>query len=533
MRLNVVGSEECPYSEHGDCGCTHDCTVDSICTLDHHPVFKGKSKLAFYGIIGLDRHVRKVHDAMKAINYNDGVYTLIMDPMGEYEAIAEEIGLFDQIKAVDPTGEFTPLLLHYTKISQGSADFYALRQISQNIKTYQKEVSKILHEGDEFIELVEENLGELVFMYVTDAGKSLYEYAEEEGLTAPVEDIISATSKLMADYQMLAKHNIGHYDLHGNNIMCRVRNRKLCFSIIDFGFGFLVEHGVRRNVLHLLFSRTHFDNIENTRRSIRNCDAVHYNMFIMCFGMLRRCLQQYNPATTEHVRNIMNDMHNMAFSDKTRTATTEHVKNFMCFEDIIIQTYEIFYDKAQLQDIWQRVCIKAHEAIERFLNTIIDGIHQLSERLLAPDSLNRLPIQRKYRPDNDYMYYSTVTNAYTIIFDDFSMAYYDMNSVVPDQVFLRKKFDEYSIAFMCVYMLNDVSAGKRSKQDQIQLEIQINHFQKAFASPYFFLQNDSPSKRKYEISGQESPVSRLKRQQPSPPPIDMKHSKPYSVSLIK
>jgi len=248
-------------------------------------------------------------------------------------------------------------------------------------------------------------------------------------------------------------------------------------------------------------------------------------MFIMCFGMLRQCLQQYNPAITQHVRDILNDMHNMAFSDKTRTATTEHMKNFMCFEDIIIQTYEMFYDKAQLQDIWQRVCIKAHEAIERFLNTTIDGMHHLSERVLAPDPSNRLPIERKYRPDNDYMYYSTVANAYTIIFDDFSMAYYDMNNVVPDQVFLRKKFDEYSIAFMCVFMLNDACAGNRSKQDQIRLEIQITHFQKAFASPLFFLHNDSPSKRKYEVSSPESHVvSRLKRRQPSPPPDDLKHS---------
>jgi len=334
MRLNVAASENCPYSEHGEFDCIHGCTVDLICTPDHHLEFKGKSKRAFRGIIRPDRDVLKVHDAMKAINYNDGVYTLIMDPMGEYDAIVEEIRLFDQIKAADPTGDFTPLLLHYTKIRQGSADFHDLRQISQNIKTYQKEVGKRLHEGDEFIKLVEENLGELVFMYVTDAGRPLYEYGEEEGLTSPVEDIISATSKLVVDYQILAKYNVGHYDLHGNNVMCRVRNHKLCFTIIDFGFGILVEHGVRRNVLHLWFSRIHVDDIEITRRSVRNCDPVHYSMFIMCFGMLRLCLQQYNSATSQHVRDILNDMHSVAFSDKTHTATTEHMKkNFLCFED--------------------------------------------------------------------------------------------------------------------------------------------------------------------------------------------------------
>jgi len=485
MFLNVCASEKCPYSEHGECGCMHGCMVDSVCTLDHHPVFKGKSKVAFYSIIGPDRHVRKVHDAMKAINYNDGVYTLIMDPMGEYDAIAEEIRLFNDIRTADPTGDFTPVLLHCMKISRGSVDFDSLQQICRNIKTYRKEVSKTVHEGAEFIELVEENLGELVFMYVTDAGKPLYEYAEEEGLTAPVEDIICATSKLAADYQILAKHNIGHYDLHGNNIMCRVRNGKLCCNIIDFGFGFLIEYGVRRNVLHLLFSRVDFDDIENTRTGVRGCDPVHYNMFIMCFGMLRRCLQEYNPATRQHVSDILNDMHNVAFSDEARFCGGEHMKNFMFFEDTIIHTYDMFYDKSQLQNIWKRVCIKAHKAIERFLDTTIDGMHQLSERVLLPHYQNRL----SYRPDNDYMYDTTVKYAYTIIFDDFSMAYYDRSSVVPDQVFLRKKFDEYSIASMCVLLLNEACAGERSMQDRIRLGVQISHFQKAFASPYFFLHN--------------------------------------------
>ena len=46
---------------------------------------------------------------------------------------------------------------------------------------------------------------------------------------------------------------------------------------------------------------------------------------------------------------------------------------------------------------------KAHEAIERFLNKTIDGMHQISERVLLPNYSNRLSIARKYRPDNDYI----------------------------------------------------------------------------------------------------------------------------------
>ena len=246
-----------------------------------------------------------------------------------------------------------------------------------------------------------------------------------------------------------------------------MRNGKLCLSIIDFGVGIAVEHGVRRNVLHHLFSGVHFDDIENTMWNVRKCDPVQYNMFVVCFGMLHRCLQQYNPPTFQDVKAILNDMHYVAFSGDKLTAQTQDMKNFQIFEDRIIEAYEVFYNQADLQEIWKRVCTKACEAIERFVNKTIDGIAQLLHRVLAIDTRKCLPIARKYRPDNDYTYASKLTTAFTLIFDDFSMAYYDMESVAVDQVFLRKKFDEFSIAFMCIALLNDVCVEERSHQDQI------------------------------------------------------------------
>jgi len=143
---------------------------------------------------------------MKAIDCTDGVYTLIVDAMCDYDSIIKEINLFNEVKAVDPTRVFTPFLLYYTGISWNSADFQALQQISRNVKTHQKEVadcrSNVLHEGDELVKLIEENQEGLFFLYVTDAGKPLYEYGEEEDLTTTVEDIISATT----NWQQITKY---------------------------------------------------------------------------------------------------------------------------------------------------------------------------------------------------------------------------------------------------------------------------------------------------------------------------------------
>jgi hypothetical protein len=263
--------------------------------------------------------------------------------------------------------------------------------------------------------------------------------------------------------------------------------------------------------------------------------------------MLRRCLQQYNPPKFQDVEAVLNDMHYVAFSGDKLTAETLDMKNFQIFQDRIIEVYEIFYNQNNLHEIWKRVCTKSCEAIERYVNKTIDGMAQLSERVLAIDTRNRLPIAQKYRPDNEYTYGSKRTNAFTLIFDDFSMAYYDMESVSIDHVFLRKKFDEFSIASVCVGLLNDVCVEETTYQEQVQLGIQVTHFQKAFSSPYFFLHNDQssvsmntpsssdpPSKRKYEMSGPEQfAVSRPKRRQPSPPPEDLTHPKPYAPSSIK
>jgi len=129
-------------------------------------------------------------------------------------------------------------------------------------------------------------------MYITDAGKSYYDYVQNDGDTREPADIINATRNLAAKYQKPARVGVGHYDIQGNNIMCRDRDGKLCLSMIDFGFGFAIEEGIQRNVLHFLFSgvKVKFDNV-NTKHTIRECDTVHYNMFVMCFGMLRRSLE--------------------------------------------------------------------------------------------------------------------------------------------------------------------------------------------------------------------------------------------------
>jgi len=107
------------------------------------------------------------------------------------------------------------------------------------------------------------------------------------------------------------------------------------------------------------------------------------------------------------LHDILNDMHNKTFSNSNDFATTQDMRNFKIFEASIIESYEIFYDEAGLQEIWKRVCTKAYEAITRFLNETTNGMAQLSEREEAPDPRHRLPIERKYKPDNAYTFDSS------------------------------------------------------------------------------------------------------------------------------
>ena len=492
MSLKVVGSEPCPYHEDGqnsqvDCLCT----VGDQISLYKHVEFKGSYKRAFYGLVGPQNQVCLVHEKMQCMEDPDGIYTLIVDCGNDASTIEQEIKLFQKIKQVDPTGDFTPLLVHCNRISKGSADYKALEKICANVRAYQDVKYKSVRcradrhgekeEGQELVEMIE-GIGNLMyFMYVTDVGMLSYDYVSDDDNIRDSSDVIRATRKLAEDYQKLAKKGIGHYDLHGNNIMCKKRNGKLCLSIIDFGFGFAIEEGIARNVLHFLFSGVNFDNPEKTKVSIRHCDPVHYNMFVMCFGMLRRILNETEQATLSTVETIIEDMYDSAFAQEVPDCKSVHMKRFNVLEACIIESYKEFYSKTQLQGIWKRVCEKTYVVVSDFLKRD-RGMQDLSARMRDT--------QNMYIADNFYEYATEETNAFTILFDAFSMAFYDRKGQHCDQIFLRKKFDEYSIANISVFILKKGMDATVVKVNKFPFRNECMNLQKLFSAPNFFLRND-------------------------------------------
>ena len=508
-----MSSEPCPYHEHGqesqvDC----ECTIGNQTSLDKHAQFKGSYKTAYYGLIGTQKDVDIVHRKMQNMQNHKGIYTLIMNCGDNQHTIEKEINLFETIQKADPEGDFTPILVHYNRIHKKSSDDKALQKICANVRAYQDVKYKSVRvdkknqmeadkndgltyleyefdndeekeEGQELVEMIESNEDSLYFMYVTDVGISLHDYVTDVYAIRDSNDIIQATRNLAENYQKLAKVGIGHYDMHNNNIMCKKRDGKLCLSIIDFGFGFAIEKGIKRNVLHFLFSGVSFDEAKKTRRSIRYCDPVHYNMFVMCFGMLRRILNQTNKPTLQIAKMIIHDMFISGFVEKDPVSWTPDTKNFHVLEEYIIESYKEFYTREQLQGIWKRVCEKTYVVVSDFLNRE-NGMQELSARTRITGKPNM------YVPDNHYKYATKDKNAFSELFDAFSMAFYDRERQACDENFLRKKFDEYSIANVSMFILKKGMHTQKTRNDMIPFKTECIKLQRQFSAPVFFLQND-------------------------------------------
>ena len=504
-----MSSEPCVFHEDGldskiDCKCT---TANGT-NLRVHLKFEGSYKKAYYALIGPQRDVDLVHQKMQSLQTRSGVFTLIMNCDDNQATIEEEINLFEKIKEVDPHGEFTPLLLHHNRIYKNSQDDIALKKICANVKEYQNAVrmkkeaetqaridagrSPLEYEsdsddekegGEELVKQLESNEDSLYFMYVTDVGISIYDYVQSHRNLQGAEDIVRATRKLAEDYQKLAENGIGHYDMHGGNIMCIKRDGKLRLSIIDFGFGFAIEENIPRNVLHFLFSGVSFDNAVKTKEAIRRCDPVHYNMFVMCFGMLRRTLHRTRSPTVDTVHEIIEDMYHSAFERAMPAGQTKDTENFNELQQQIIGSYRDFYTIDNLKDIWKRVCEKTFLVVCDFLKRG-DGMRKLSARTRVSGEVDT------YVPDNYYIKATRNTTTFSILFDAFSMAFYDRQGRDCDQTFLRKKSDEYSIANISSFILKQAMNATTVSKERCILRDQCVRLQIQFSAPDFFLRND-------------------------------------------
>jgi hypothetical protein len=514
--MHVICSETCPYNEYPGhpkvCNCDQGCSVNDKCELLHHAEKEGAFKKVIFGIIGPDDYVDEVHREMKRLKYNGGVYTLMISefinkraqkPRNTTEDVMREVETLEQIKKIDPSGEFTPTILFSKRLDREGRDFQSLQRINANILR-SKKINKKTFIGYHIQDITASNSGDIFFLYVTDAGETLESLIDLIGTgvskrrsaetqmkeksileSITVNSVRHAIHELEQNYNKLASNKIGHCDLHWENITYRVKDGKLGFNIIDFGFHNHKRYGQERNILHFLTSFIVFGNRAEVYRCMRSCDPVHYYMFVMCFEIMYECIslrdasQKTESALYDLLITMMSkrlfvdsvtreqDMcHMMGLLPGTTGPPSRMNKKYMDFLAVMTDRYDGFYDMHDLRDIWQRVCEKMYDAVVRFTTNV--DVNFLDH--IRPDA-KRLPCNKfkdvyiESIKQNIEVYY---VEAYPVIFDDFCMAYYDKTGPF-DKDFLISKFDKFSIAHNMVKLLHCVE--KKLNSFQLQLEI--------------------------------------------------------------
>jgi len=520
MNLNLIPSENCPYNEDeqtpsSPCGCNQECTLEKVCELSHHFEKQGARKRVIYGVIGVHEEVTKVYSEMTRIGYSGGVYTLMMSEFDDrahkkpnMDEIVREIRVFNKLAAIDPQGDFTPVLLYSCLIKAGTKQFHELETISNNIRTHQRK-SRDFNSNKHLQEMVSLNQGGIIFMYVTDAGKTLWSLLQNlnefpPSITISTQDAIECTRKLANNYQKLAAEQIGHFDLHSSNITYTITNGKIDLKIIDFGYNEFYQDGVRSNYLHFLYSGIEFGRRHTAETHIRECDPVHYIMFIMAFEMFRTCLSVHNtdgrrPLQPDIISEIINIMSDGLFVQSNENQIKEVMAEMLGyppnkmygesialrtkykdFFNVVVDRYGSFYNMRDLKEIWWRVCRKMKECVYRYGNENTKYIQELSA-FRSYDSVNGFEINQ------NGLYVFRGMPAYLVIFDYFSMAFYDKELFDYDIDFLKKKFDEFSIGFYSVHLMKIVYFIDEKDR---RLAQEISRVQDNFSAPRFFIRSD-------------------------------------------
>ena len=520
--MRVIGSEVCPCNEHSlhpkVCNCIYGCLEGDKCELWHHAEKEGAFKKVIFGVIGPDTYVDEVHKEMSRLKYRGGVYTLVINELSRKRGrppkdntmdIMREIETMEIIKQIDPLGTFTPTILYWKKMQRGGKEFESLQRIDRNIAASKQKSGKSLV-GRHIEDVTAMDNGDIFFLYVTDAGETLeslidLKYNGVSKKQSPqtqakqktivdyvtVDSVVNAMYELEENYNSLARHKIGHCDLHCENITYRINDGKLNFNIIDFGFHNYCRSGQERNILHFLMSFVVFGNRQEVHRCIRFCDPVHYYMFILCFEMFYECISWRGALqrTAEDLHYVLvTMMSNRLFVDsvtreedigsmmglpegKDERASTLNRK-YMEFLSVLEERYDEFYDLGDFSNIWKRVCIKTYETVLRYLeNTDVHFLHKMQG-------------SKKRAPVNQFKdVFSSITRqqeevynceAFPIIFDDFCMAYYDKSTF--DQAFLIQKFDKFSIAHSMVKILNSIQKHFKS----VRVEFETDYLKSRF-----------------------------------------------------
>ena len=520
--MRVVDSEVCPCNEdqlHPKiCNCSHGCLETDQCELWHHAEKEGAFKKVIFGVIGPDTYVDEVYREMSRLKYTGSVYTLMINelsckrgrnPKNNTVDIMREIETMQKIKEIDPSGKFTPTILYWKKMQRGGKDFESLNRINRNIALSKKKSGKKFM-GRHIEDVTAMDNGDIFFLYVTDVGETLESLIDliDTGISkkrsletqkaqqtildcVTVQGVLDAMNELEENYNELAIHQIGHCDLHWENITYRIKNGKLSFNIIDFGFHNHHRLGQERNILHFLMSFVVFGNRNEVYRCIRACDPVHYYMFIMCFEIFYECisLRGASQRTADDLHYVLiTMMSNRLFVDSvTREQDIGRMMGlpdgkgeyqsklntkYMDFLIVLIERFDEFYDLDDFSDIWKRVCQKTYDVVLRYLkNKDVRFLQEIqgSKKRAAANQFKDVFSSSMQQHEEIYN-----CEAFPVIFDDFCMAYYD--KIIFDKAFLIKKFDKFSIAHNMVKLLNSIQKHFKS----VRVEFEIQHLKSRF-----------------------------------------------------
>jgi len=502
--MNLKSSQNCPYQENQEnptesCGCSQNCGPNDICLPWHHKEFAGISKKAFFGIIAPQNIARKLKDELIQRNYPEkrGIYTLFLNQFSSdfsdnTTQINIEIELFKSLHEIDPEGEFTPQMFYHTVIRKNSHDMAIMHKMRRNLQVFhdkayiknaldqnaldtttKKLTKQDFENGKSFIELIYSCIGDLTLIFVSDAGKSLTTLCQEISLKQTVvssKDVIDCTRKLPENYAKLAAQDIGHFDMHCQNICYKMKKNKPCLSIIDFGFNSYMEYGQLSNFIHFLLAEIDFNYLENSS-FMRSCDPVHYHFFIACFEMMIQYFSQYCQNGIGNINNLTliflkmaQHLFSIEASDDDALAPARIIDidsriieaKYFQFRAKVKNVYSRFLNPEQLNKIWRRVCLKTYSAVMRYhyahdeFITTIARTYNPNEKTFSSNKYNK-----KRTADGKFKHnYPCVS--YLPILDDFSMAYYDYEEEQYDYNFLKRKFDEFSVIHACIFFLSSV-----------------------------------------------------------------------------
>jgi len=422
------------------------------------------------------------------------------------DEIDREINTFRSIALANPKGEFTPLLLHSCRITRQSQDFQTLMAISDQV-TLQKADNHLSN-------IVRRGMGDLYLLYVTNSGKTLTDYIrrlDPKSNTRPTvapPDVVAATQKLADDYQKLAEQKVGHYDMHTSNITYTIEKNKLFLKIIDFGVNDYSREGQPMNVLHFLFEHA-FMGDTSTYDSVRCCDPIHYNLFVTCFEVMRRCFLVNEDKSINELLRIVQIIGNDLFVNERRAQgrreknaiwgdmnsmmgvnrhryegyTEQLTSEYESYIENIVSKYSDFFTRKAIQKIWVRVCSKVSDVLLEYYNlhpTLMKDICEPSGSAVNDcyDSYSTGVCVKKFELE-----------IYPVIFDRFCMAFYDKPTGVLDMNFLKKKIDEYSIAFACCSLLTNLANTDYTNHDEY-VRREIRRLKSDFEAPVFFIRND-------------------------------------------